>query len=219
MFSLVDEQMSVWSFFQRKVVLTSDDVQWCLAQEELARVGLNNYFKCTALPIDDKEILGRHQSFSGSVRQILRDFLASDSQTLLLLEEDCIFRDLSHLDLALTELPSQWDILYLGANLICWNNGEPWPERVSEHLFRVYAAWTTHCVAFNRKVVEWLLEHQPGLNVQMFDQYLGEVLPQLNAFVVAPMIAYQRPRVSSIWQKGAIDDYTEIFMESDRRMQ
>jgi hypothetical protein len=207
-----------WSFFQRKVVLTSDDVQWCLAQEEFVRVGLDNYLEFSALPIDDKEILGPHQSFSGSVRRILQDFLASDSQTLLLLEEDCIFRDLSHLEQAISELPAEWDILYLGANLICWNNGEQWPERVSEHLFRVYAAWTTHCIAFNRKVVPYLLEHQPGLNVQMFDNYLSTQLSQLNAYCIAPMVAYQRPRISSIWQKGEIDDYTELFQMSEERM-
>jgi len=207
-----------WSFFQRKVVLTSDDVQWCLAQEELARVGLNDYLKFSALPIDNNEILGPHQSFSGSVRRILQDFLASDSQTLLLLEEDCIFRDLSHLDQAISELPVAWDILYLGANLICWNNGEQWPERVSEHLFRVYAAWTTHCVAFNRKVVPYLLEHQPGLSERMFDNWISDQLPQLNAYCIAPMAAYQRPRISSIWQKGVEDDYTPIFEASEERL-
>jgi len=210
--------MAYWSFFQRKVVLTSDDVQWCMAQEEFARVGLDGYLKFQALPIDDKEILGPHQSFSGSVRRILQDFLASDSQTLLLLEEDCIFRDLSHLEQAISELPAEWDILYLGANLICWNNGEQWPERVSEHLFRVYAAWTTHCVAFNRKVVPYLLERQPGLSERMFDNWMSDQLPQLNAYCIAPMVAYQRPRISSIWQKGVIDDYTEIFQMSEGRL-
>lgn len=206
-----------WNFFQRKVVLTSDDVQWCMAQEEFTRAGINHYLKFDALPIDNNEILGPHQSFSGSVRQILRDFIIeSDAQTLLLLEEDCIFRDLSHLDRALSELPSDWDILYLGANLVCWNNGEPWPERHSEHIFRVRAAWTTHCIGFNRKVVPYLLEHQPGLSEQMFDQYLSDNLAKLNAYCVAPMAAYQRPRVSSIWNR--YDDYTGIFEESDRRL-
>lgn len=205
-----------WDFFQRKVVLTSDDVQWCMAQEEFTQVGINEYQKFQALAIDDGEILGPHQSFSGSVRQILRDFLASSSETLLLLEEDCIFRDIVHVDQALNELPADWDIIYLGANLVCWNNGEPQPERHSEHLFRVRAAWTTHCVGFNRKVVPFLLENQPGLSVQMFDNYLSGLLPDLNAYVVAPMVAYQRPRVSTIWQR--FDDYTDIFLASEEKL-
>lgn len=207
-----------WDFFQRKVVLTSDDVQWCMAQEEFTRVGIDRYLKFEALPIDDNEILGPHQSFSGSVRQILRDFLASTSETLLLLEEDCVFRDVSHVAQALSELPADWDILYLGANLVCWNNGEPWPERYSEHLFRVKVAWTTHCIGFNKKVVPYLLENQPGLSEQMFDQYLSDNLAKLNAYCVAPMVAYQRPRVSTIWQKGVVDDYTPIFEASEARL-
>lgn len=210
--------MNLWNFFERKVALTSDDVQWCLAQEEFARVGLDGYLKFQALGIDDKEILGPHQSFSGSVRQILKDFLFSDARNLLLLEEDCIFRALGHLGQALSELPDNWEVLYLGANLVCWNNGEPQPDRYSDHLFRVHAAWTTHSVGFNRSVVPYLLERQPGLSEQMFDQYLSEQLPRLNAYCVAPMAAYQRPRISTIWQKGVIDDYTEIFQMSEARL-
>lgn len=205
-----------WSFFQRKVVLTSDDVQWTQAQEEFVKAGITSYEKFNALPMDDNEILGPHQSFSGSVRQILRDFLASDSTTLLMLEEDCIFRDLSHLEGAFSELPDDWDVLYLGANLLLWNQDPPPPERVSEHLFRVRAAWTTHAIGYNKKVVPYLLENQPGLSEQMFDNYLSDHLPNLNAYVVAPMVAYQRPHVSSIW--GRYDDYTDIFVASEEKL-
>lgn len=205
-----------WSWFQRVCVLTSDDVQWCMAQTEFTRVGLTSYLKFNALPLDSNEILGPHQSFSGSVRQILRDFLASEAETLLLLEEDCIFRDLGHLDAALSELPASWDILYLGANLICWNNGEPAPTRHSPHLFRVHAAWTTHAIAFSRGCVPWLLDNQPGLSEQMFDQWLSTRLPELQSFVVAPMVAYQRPRHSTIWNR--FDDYTPIFQASEERL-
>ena len=59
-------------------------------------------------------------------------------------------------------------------------------------------------------IIPFLLEHQPGFSEQMFDQFLSESLPKLNAYVVAPMVAYQRPRVSSIWNNGH-EDYTSIF--------
>lgn len=208
----------IWDIFDRKVCLTSDDVQWCMAQEEFARAGLDGYIKFDALGIDNDEILGPHQSFSGSVRQILRDFLASDAKTLLFLEEDCIFRDLSHVEQAISELPDAWDVLYFGANLLLWNVDPPAPERYSEHLFRVKAAWTTHCVGFNKKCVSYLLDNQPGLSEVMFDNYLSDQLPNLNAYVVAPMVAYQRPRISTIWQKGVIDDYTAIFDASQEKL-
>lgn len=201
-----------WSFFHRRICLTNDDAEWQLAQAEFNRVGLE-VEKYQAV----KEI-GPHQSFSHSERNILLDFLHSDAETLLHLEDDCVFRDLSLLPAALLQLPDDWDVVYLGANLVLWNNGEPWPERHSEHLFRVKCAWTTHAIAYNKKCVRRILEGQPSFDAQMFDNWLSTRLPELNAFCVAPMVAYQRPRISSIWQRGYVDDYTPIFEASEMRL-
>ena len=63
-----------------------------------------------------------------------------------------------------------------------------------------------------------ILEKQPEFSVRMFDNYLSDRLPELQAFCVAPMVAYQRPRISSIWQKGIVDDYTPIFEASEERL-
>lgn len=199
-----------WSFFQRRICLTNDPAEWAIAQQEFARVGLE-VEKFQAV----KEI-GPHQSFSHSEREILLNFLHSDAETLLHLEDDCVFRDLGHLPQAIDELPEDWDIVYLGANLVLWNNGEPQPERYSDHLFKVKCAWTTHAIAYNKKCVRTILEKQPEFSAVMFDNYLSTRLPELNAFCVAPMVAYQRPRFSSIWQR--FDNYDPIFEASDARL-
>lgn len=200
-----------WSFFTRKIALTNDEAEWQIAQTEFSRVGLE-VEKFQAV----KEI-GPHQSFSHSEREILLDFLFSPAETLLHLEDDCVFQNLDHLPKAIDELPEDWDILYLGANLIQWG-ASPDPERYSEHLFRVKSAWTTHAIAYNKKCVRTILERQPMFSVRMYDQYLSDRLPEFNAFIVAPMIAYQRPRLSSIWLKNEIDDYTTIFEASDKML-
>jgi hypothetical protein len=206
--------MGDWSFFQRRICLTNDPSEYALAEQEFQRVGLN------VQPYHAVKEIGPHQSFTHSERNILLDFLFdSDANTLLHLEDDVVFRDLGHLNQAISELPPDWDVLYLGANLICWNNGEPNPERHSEHLFRVRAAWTTHAVAYNKRCVRRILEGQPSFDALMFDNWLSSLLPQLNAYCVAPMVAYQRPRKSSIWEQNEIDDYTGIFEASDRRLQ
>jgi hypothetical protein len=199
-----------WSFFQRRVCLSTLPAEWVIAEQEFQRVGLT-VEKFQSLPD-----IGPHQSFSKSEREILVGFYLSDAQTLLHLEDDCVFRDLSHLDTALNELPPDWDIVYLGANLVCWNNGEPAPEQFSSHLWRVRAAWTTHAIGYNRKCVHELLTRQPNYSEMMFDQYLSNRLSEFNAFCVAPMVAYQRPRFSSIWQRE--DDYTPIFEASEARL-
>lgn len=203
-----------FSFFQRKVCLTNSKLEWDIGYRELARVGLIDVQKFQAIPD-----IGPHQSFNRSTRAILQGFHDSGDDMLLFLEDDCEFKDLSHLEKALSELPEFWDIVYLGANLICWNREcDLQPERYSEHLFRVFQAWTTHAIGYSRRVVPFLLGRQPGFSEQMFDQFLSENLPNLNAYVVAPMVAYQRPRVSSIWDKPEVQDYTPIFEASDMRL-
>ena len=116
-----------WTIFDKRVCLTNDPAEWQIAQQEFTRVGLE-VEKYQAV----KEI-GPHQSFSHSERNILLEFLHSDADTLLHLEDDVSFRDLGHLEQALSELPEDWDVVYLGANLVLWNNGEPNPERFSDH--------------------------------------------------------------------------------------
>lgn len=200
-----------WSFFQRRVCLTTLPEEWEKAEQEFARVGLTVQ-KFQSLPIDDDQILGPHQSFSGSVRQILTEFYNSEDRTLLHLEDDCEFKDLHHLEDALYELPYDWDIVYLGANV-----RDPNPRRFSRHLYRVTEAWTTHAIGFNRKVVPFILDNQPGLSEAMLDNWLGSQLHLLNAYVVSPMVAWQRPRFSTIWQRET--DYNEVFVQSQNRLQ
>jgi hypothetical protein len=203
--------MSHWDFFARRVCLTTQDAEWRKAEDEFHRVGLFGVQKFQSFGIDDKEILGPHQSFSASVRQILIDFYRSGAETLLHLEDDCQFRELSHLDAALRELPADWDICYLGANLV-----NATPLRHSDHLFKVDAAWTTHCVAFSRRPIEFLLKHQPGYSEMMFDCWMSTQLPSLKAYCIAPMAAWQRQHPSSIW--GTNEDYTPIFEASDEKL-
>lgn len=200
----------MWNFFERRVCLTNDPVEWEIGKAEFDRAGLA-VDRFAALPD-----IGPHQSFSKSLREILCQFWLSEADTLLHVEDDCVFRSLDHLPQALAELPRDWDVVYLGANLICWNNGEPLPERHSEHLFRIRAAWTTHAVGFSRKGARYLLERTPGLSDVMLDNWISTQLPELKAYCVAPMVAYQRPRYSSIWQRA--DDYTPIFEASEERL-
>jgi hypothetical protein len=200
-----------WLWFERKVCLSVQDHEWQKALMEFERVGLTGVQKYQAV-----QEIGPHQSFSHSERNILLEFYHSNANTLLHLEDDVQFRSTEHLEAAISELPPDWDILYLGANLVLWNNGEPDPERYSEHLFRVKCAWTTHAVAYNKKCVLDVLKAQPGFSEKMFDNHLSGVLPELNAFCVAPMIAYQRPHYSLIW--GREDDYSNIFTASEERL-
>jgi len=203
--------VTVWNFFNRKTCLTLN--HWDEVSAEFERVGLT-VERFHALPD-----IGPHQSFNKSTRAILSDFYESGQETLLFLEDDCVFNDLSHLEAALSELPSDWDMVYLGANLLQHSNySKPAPVRYSTHLFRVFHAWTTHAVGYNRRVIKYLLDNQPPLSEEMFDCWMAKQLQTLRAYVVAPMVAYQRPHFSSIWIKPEVDDYTHIFVSSEEKL-
>lgn len=204
---------SVWNFFDYRVCLTTVETEWFSAQKEFDRVGLQ-VEKFKSIP----HALGGHQSFNISEKAIFQQFFDSGKKVLLHLEDDVQFKDFGHLNEALKELPRNWDILYLGANVF-GNDTTNWrkPERISKHLYRVYNAWTTHAVAYRREVIEYILKNVPGESECMVDGWIGEnVLPNFRCFVVSPMIAWQRPHYSHIWKQ--VVDYNGVFAESQKRL-
>jgi hypothetical protein len=201
--------MNPFDFFDRKVALTLGP-DWPDFCSELESASITDAWRFDALPIDDDQILGPHQSFNGSIRKILHDALELGTKHLLVMEYDVQWKQLEHLQLALSQLPNNWDLIYLGANLL---NAEI--EKYSSHLYRVRNAWTTHALGYNRKVIPWILDNQPGLSEEMFDNWLG-AQPSVNAYVVAPMVAWQKPHYSGIW--GRHTDYRDIFVASEARL-
>ena len=105
------------------------------------------------------------------------------------------------LDKAIEQLPDDWDMLYLGANL-----SEPL-ERFSDNLFRLKGGKVSHAIMYNNQneVVEYILEnhHIP------IDNFFAEMAQnRFNCFITYPMICTQDPGYSDTirWWK----DYEEI---------
>jgi hypothetical protein len=194
----------MFEFFDRKVCLTADATEWQKAEAEFARVGLTGVQKFDAIPD-----IGPHQSFNRSTRQILIEFFESSNERLLFLEDDCVFNQHDHLEQALEELPADWDIIYFGCNIQDEN-----PAKITSRLYRIQGAFTTHCIGYNKKCIPFILENQPGFSEQMYDNWLAG--QKLNAYVINPMIAWQRPRHSKIW--GHSVDYTEHFKTSQKKL-
>jgi GR25 family glycosyltransferase involved in LPS biosynthesis len=150
---------------------------------------------------------------------MLKSFLATDKPVLLAMEDDVIFKDLDGLQAALNELPDNWDILYLGANITSMVFGiEQNPQvRYSAHLHRVKRAWTTHAVAYTRRMADIIVRHYPVTTFEMYDNWIsGNLLEHYNAYLVNPMVAWQRPGKSDLW--GTDTDYTGAFAEGNKIM-
>lgn len=195
-----------FSMFDMCVCLNHPDAKkrWDDCVIEFNRIGLKGVSQFHALPD-----IGPHQSFNNSVRAILKTFFLSDRQHLLFMEDDVMFRNEAVINAALKQLPDDWDILYFGVHV----RGDK-PVRYSENLFRIFGGWTTHCIAFRKRIVEHVIIHQPDASAQMFDNWLSDQLPKFNAYCISPIVATQRPGNSLIW--GNSVDYTDIFATSEK---
>lgn len=180
--------------------------RWKQAEEEFLRVGLT-VERFTALKADQP-----FHSFCISQYGMLKQFLETDGNKLLTLEDDVLFKNLDHLSDALSELPDNWDILYLGAN----DRGIT-PQKFSKHLCRIKTAWTTHAIAYSRKMVEIIVKNYPVETFAMYDDWLSNQLADHNCFIVNPPVAWQRKGISDLWG-GVENDYTGCFIDVEKRM-
>jgi hypothetical protein len=196
--------MNPFDFFVQKICLTTGGKEWQMAEREFRNNGLYAE-KFDALPA-----IGPHQSFNLGVKAILKRFFDSGAHSLLFLEDDCVFRNMDQLWPALTELPADWDVFYLGCNI----RGDA--KKVTDRIYKIENAWTTHAVAYTRPIVEYILSNVPGESEVMFDNWLGDQLKNWNAYTMKPMVAWQRPRRSSIWNTYA--DYNNMFAESEAKL-
>lgn len=140
---------------------------------------------------------GGYMGFNKSVH-----FALEGESELLLLEDDVLFINEATYEKLLeykAELPNDWDLLYLGANLksaIMKFNG---------HLYRLRDAWTSHAILYSDKGAKWCFEnfnHEEGI---IYDEWLRTVAQeQLQCFITYPMMAIQADGMSDIWGANTV---------------
>jgi GR25 family glycosyltransferase involved in LPS biosynthesis len=177
-------------------------------ESELLRVGIK------AERFQAYEGNNKALGFNKSQWNVLNE--SKDAKSILILEDDIVFTNLDHLPEALEELPEDWDVLYLGANI----NGTKL-ERYSRHLFKIRNSYTTHAVAYSSKMAKWIVENFPfytddyekeGLTI--YDEWLRvNVQEQFKSFLIYPMVAEQRISFSDIWSCEA--NYTSCFKQGN----
>ena len=130
---------------------------------------------------------------------------------LLVLEDDCDFRNLDQLEVIMRDKPERWDLLYFGANLKP-NPGFIPPEKDNDHWYCIRNAYTTHAIAYDKGVAGYIVRNYDGDT--MYDAWLDSKLAYtIEAFCCSPFLAYQRPTRSDLWDRNV--DYTETFQASE----
>ena len=144
------------------------------------------------------------RSFNRSMKHIME----TSSEMLMLFEDDILLKENNHIDKAISQLPKDWDLCYLGANII----GPV--ERYSDNLFRIYGAWTTHAVIYRNPQEIGKAYNDTSY---MFDAWLNEnIVSKGNSYIISPMVAWQVVHKSDLW--GHIADYTRIFDDSANKL-
>lgn len=137
------------------------------------------------------------QGISDTLRRLFRETLDAGHRNVLVFEDDVRMvvepEEFERvMDLALIELPSHWDMLYLGANL-------PNPRRVEEysaHLLRTIRALALHAVAYSRRGMEEILALQPTLPIDL--QIADGINTAGGSFVTYPLLCTQKEGFSDI---------------------
>lgn len=176
--------------------------EWEIAKAEFNRIGL--VVEPFQAIVEDNRVL----SFNKSVYECMK---LAKGEDLLLFEDDVKFDGEVKLD-----FPDDAMTVHLGCNLIGMNT-TIWDmptNSTPEGFARLHNCWQSHATWYSKECVEFILNNFKFVTdefktegCQIFDEWLRvNVLSLGRSYVLNPMIAYQRPRKSEIWNCDT--DYT-----------
>jgi GR25 family glycosyltransferase involved in LPS biosynthesis len=128
---------------------------------------------------------------------------------VLIFEDDATYRgNYNDLINCINDLPADWDMLMLGANI-----KDSRMDRVSKRLVRTYGSWTTHAVLYSYRFAKEMAGLE--LSIPIDEHFRTKVHPKGNSYICAPFLSFQRPSQSDI--EGVFQDYTSLFEESEAK--
>lgn len=118
-----------------------------------------------------------------------------EDDIFMIIEDDIklnVYNPVEMIEVAIDQLPDNWDILYFGGTLNQKLKG------ISPNLFRLRKGWTTHAMLFNNQngVKDFILRENPQNRIDVF--YADVVQEKFNCFITSPMTITQRPGFSDI---------------------
>lgn len=198
-----------------------DRWQDCLKNFE--RYDLKNFERIEAIKVNGdihpkrKGQIGCALSFAKCFEQIKKN----NYKKVLIFEDDFTFKynknqTFEKLNLALQELPENWDSLFLGGTLI--NDYGIFPiQKHSDNLLKLQSAHCLHSVAFSEKGVNKIFEffkNQNDWKMQLINNFeaidiffASNYQNKTNSFITSDLLCYQRVTVSNI--ENAIYDYSQ----------
>lgn len=181
--------------------------RWVESQKQFTKVGIDvQRINC----IESEE--NRYISFNHSMIDTVKLGYAT-GQPFAIFEDDIILDPIwKHIEEASRELPVDWDLLYLGGNFMGdWQM----PIRYSAHLSILPNAWQTHAIVYSMKGAKFAIDNFDPDTFPVYDEWIRvNIMPRGRTFMLTPMICYQRPGWSDLWQRDV--NYVDVHREGNK---
>lgn len=165
-------------------------------------------------------------AFNKSQYHCIKKGIAENADFFGVFEDDVMFTQHAAPTIqgALNELAGRdWLLLHLGCNILGMH-GMEWkmPTREGVNIARIYNGWQTHAILWNSKraaeIIDTFAFHDDKYEregLMIFDEWLRvNMYPHYPCYVMRPMVAWQRPDYSDIWNNPG--DYTYCFHEGNK---
>lgn len=130
--------------------------------------------------------------------KLLKEAIKNNYDNVLIFEDDIEFMgNYEFIHSFLNQVPSDWDIIYLGGNHI------QSPIKVSHNIGLVVKTYTTHALIINSRVFKFLIDKLEEHSAQLDVIYTSL---DLKAYTFIPSLVTQRISFSDI--QGGVVDYT-----------
>jgi len=143
-------------------------------------------------------------------RDYLKMLSTIEDDYAIVFEDDFELKQDGTFEKAWDQLPDNFDLLYLGANLTTA------PQRYSQNLLKLNGAWTVHALVYSRKFINFALNNYDYATCGVYDEWLRNMARQRDFYMTYPMIAWQRPDYSDFVRSDVNYDlfnnqyYTEL---------
>jgi GR25 family glycosyltransferase involved in LPS biosynthesis len=121
----------------------------------------------------------------------------------VIFEDDCIMLESwDVVERAMSQLPSNWDALWLGATL-----RKP-IFKYSENVHVLKDAYATHAIIYNSKrIVDFILQRHYTPTGKNWDIFLKKIVqPRFNCFITRPICAVQKSDYSDISKQETMNE-------------
>lgn len=188
-----------WSLIKSFYCLNLDKnpQRWDNCVPEFIKVGINYVEQIVTHAAEgDARYLSFNQAHYDAIKKGY-----DTGEPFCIFEDDIVFdQNWKRLEEATAQLPADWDLLYLGANITGYDTCT-WqmPHKVSDNIVRMYNAWMTHAIVYSNKMAKWVLDNFDPTQFPVYDEWLRvNAMLVRDVYLVNPMICFQRPGYSDV---------------------